>query len=97
MTAWTVDDIPDLTGRTAVVTGANSGIGFESALALAGAGAEVVLACRDQTKGTDALDRIRRALPAAPWSSSRSTWPICPRWRSSPPASVPGTSASTSW
>ncbi|MGD0313988.1 MAG: oxidoreductase [Acidimicrobiales bacterium] len=65
MTAWTVDDIPDLTGRTAVVTGANSGIGFESALALAGAGAEVVLACRDQTKGTDALDRIRRALPAA--------------------------------
>ncbi len=65
MAPWTVDDIPDLTGRTAVVTGANSGIGFESALALARAGAEVVLACRDQTKGADALDRILRTVPSA--------------------------------
>ena len=65
MASWTAHDIPAFAHRTAVVTGANSGIGFESALALAGAGAEVVLACRDQTKGTDALDRIRRALPAA--------------------------------
>jgi NAD(P)-dependent dehydrogenase (short-subunit alcohol dehydrogenase family) len=65
MAAWTVDDIPDLTGRTAVVTGANSGIGFESTLALARAGAEVVLACRDQTKGADALDRIQQSIPSA--------------------------------
>jgi NAD(P)-dependent dehydrogenase (short-subunit alcohol dehydrogenase family) len=61
MAPWTVADIPDLSGRTAVVTGANSGLGFESALALAGAGASVVLACRDPAKGADALERIRRA------------------------------------
>jgi NAD(P)-dependent dehydrogenase (short-subunit alcohol dehydrogenase family) len=65
MPPWTTDDIPDLSGRTAVVTGANSGLGFESALALARVGAEVVLACRDQAKGADALDRIRQSVPAA--------------------------------
>ena len=65
MPPWTTDDIPDLSGRTAVVTGANSGLGFESALALARAGADVVLACRDQVKGADALDRIRQSAPDA--------------------------------
>ena len=65
MTRWTTDDIPHLAGRIAVVTGANSGLGFDTALALAGAGAQVVLACRDQAKGGDALDRIRKALPGA--------------------------------
>ena len=65
MAPWTVADIPDLSGRTAVVTGANSGLGFESALALSRAGASVVLACRDQAKGADALERIRRAAPDA--------------------------------
>ena len=70
MPAWTTDDIPDLTGRIAVVTGANSGLGFESALALARAGADVVLACREQGKGADALDRIRLAVPDATISLS---------------------------
>jgi NAD(P)-dependent dehydrogenase (short-subunit alcohol dehydrogenase family) len=65
MPPWTTDDIPDLSGRTAVVTGANSGLGFESALALARAGAEVVLACRDQTKGADAAGRITGSVPSA--------------------------------
>ena len=65
MAPWTTADIPDLSGRTAVVTGANSGLGFESALALGRAGASVVLACRDQAKGADALERIRRAAPDA--------------------------------
>jgi NAD(P)-dependent dehydrogenase (short-subunit alcohol dehydrogenase family) len=65
MPPWTTDDIPDLSGRTAVVTGANSGLGFESALALARAGADVVLACRDPAKGAAALDRIRQAVPDA--------------------------------
>ncbi len=65
MPPWTTDDIPDLSGRTAVVTGANSGLGFESALALARAGADVVLACRDQAKGAAALDRIRQSVPDA--------------------------------
>ncbi len=63
MAPWTIEDIPSLTGRVAVVTGANSGLGYETALALAGAGAHVVLACRDQVKGSDALDRIAQASP----------------------------------
>jgi NAD(P)-dependent dehydrogenase (short-subunit alcohol dehydrogenase family) len=62
---WTTNDIPNLAGRIAVVTGANSGLGFEAATALARAGARVVLACRDQAKGASALDRIRRDVPAA--------------------------------
>jgi NAD(P)-dependent dehydrogenase (short-subunit alcohol dehydrogenase family) len=65
MAGWTTDDIPPLAGRTAVVTGANSGLGFETALALARAGAHVVLACRDPAKGGDALDRIRQEVPDA--------------------------------
>jgi len=65
MAPWTTDDIPLLANRTAVVTGANSGLGYETALALAKAGAHVVLACRDQTKGGNAEDRIRREFPAA--------------------------------
>ena len=63
--AWTESDIPDLHGRTAVVTGANSGIGFETARALAAKGARVIVACRSEEKGRDAERRIRAAAPAA--------------------------------
>ena len=52
--AWTTADIPPQRGRTAIVTGANTGLGFETAAALAGAGATVVLACRDTAKADDA-------------------------------------------
>src|ERR1039457_5230068 len=61
MARWTTDHIPHLAGRTAVVTGANSGLGFETALALARAGARVVPACRDPAQGGAALDRLRHA------------------------------------
>ena len=62
---WTSDDIPDLTGKLAVVTGATGGLGLETALVLAGKGAEVVLAGRNPAKGADALARIRAAFPEA--------------------------------
>src|SRR5260370_33201325 len=48
---WTSADLPDLSGRTAVVTGASSGLGLEASRALAGAGAHGVLAVRDVEKG----------------------------------------------
>ena len=63
--AWTTVDIPDLTGRRALVTGANAGLGFETALGLAAHGADVALAARDTAKGEAALARIRAAHPAA--------------------------------
>jgi NAD(P)-dependent dehydrogenase (short-subunit alcohol dehydrogenase family) len=56
---FTEADIPDQSGRTIVVTGANTGIGYQAARALAAKGARVLLACRDQTKAEDAMHRIR--------------------------------------
>ena len=55
---WTAGDIPDQTGRIAVVTGGNTGLGFETAAALAHHGASVVLACRDTAKADLAAQRI---------------------------------------
>jgi NAD(P)-dependent dehydrogenase (short-subunit alcohol dehydrogenase family) len=57
-------EIPDQTGKLAVVTGANSGIGLETARRLAGAGAEVILAVRNPTKGAEAVADITTGLPA---------------------------------
>jgi len=62
---WTADDIPDLTGMVAVVTGASSGIGFEAAKELARKGAETVLACRSPERGQAALDAILAEVPSA--------------------------------
>jgi NAD(P)-dependent dehydrogenase (short-subunit alcohol dehydrogenase family) len=56
---WTRDHIPDLTGHHMLVTGANSGIGFEAARLLAERGAHVTLACRSVQRGQDALARLR--------------------------------------
>ena len=65
MTKWTAADIPDQTGRTAVITGANTGLGYETAAALAGRGARVVLAVRNLERGKQAVARITAATPGA--------------------------------
>ena len=62
---WTTDDVPDQHGRLAVVTGANTGLGFETAQVLAGRGASVVLAVRDIEKGKRAAARIAGTAPGA--------------------------------
>jgi NAD(P)-dependent dehydrogenase (short-subunit alcohol dehydrogenase family) len=59
--AWTSSEIRDQSGRLAVITGANAGIGLATAAALAAHGATVVLGCRDPAKGEAAADRIARA------------------------------------
>lgn len=65
MSRWSEYDIPDQSGRTAVVTGANSGIGYCAARALARRGARVVLACRSEERGTAARDRVLAEVPGA--------------------------------
>jgi len=65
MAHWTAAHIPDLTGRTAVVTGANSGLGFETSKALAQHGATVVMASRDDGRCAAAADRLREIVPSA--------------------------------
>ncbi|MEU4126818.1 MULTISPECIES: oxidoreductase [Streptomyces] len=62
---WTPDSIPGQSGRLAVVTGANSGIGYVTARELARRGAHVVLACRSQQRGQEALERLRAEVPGA--------------------------------
>jgi NAD(P)-dependent dehydrogenase (short-subunit alcohol dehydrogenase family) len=63
--SWSAPDIPDQHGRTAVVTGANGGLGLETARALAAKGAHVVMAARDQEKAAAAVDEIRGTAPDA--------------------------------
>ena len=67
---WTPKDIGDLTGVTAIITGANSGLGLRTAVRLAEHGATVVLACRDTARGAAALATVRaQAGPATPAAS----------------------------
>ncbi|MDX3113232.1 oxidoreductase [Streptomyces scabiei] len=65
MSGWSVGDIPDQGGRTAVVTGANSGLGYVTSRELARKGARVVLACRSEARGAEAVRRLREEVPGA--------------------------------
>jgi len=62
---WTINYIPDQSGKTVVVTGANTGLGFEVALHLAKKQAQVILAVRSLERGQKALDKIIKAIPDA--------------------------------
>lgn len=64
-TQWTVADIPPQQGRRIVVTGASSGLGLETSVALAAAGAEVVMACRNPDRAGAALEQVQRRAPGA--------------------------------
>jgi NAD(P)-dependent dehydrogenase (short-subunit alcohol dehydrogenase family) len=66
VTKWTANDIPDQTGQTVLITGANSGLGLRSAEALAAAGARVLLACRNAEKAAAALDTVKAVATGAP-------------------------------
>ncbi len=63
---WTADDIPDLSGLRAVVTGANAGLGLQTALQLARHGAYTTLACRNPERGTAAVEQVRARLGDGP-------------------------------
>jgi NAD(P)-dependent dehydrogenase (short-subunit alcohol dehydrogenase family) len=65
MAKWTTADIPDQTGRVAVITGSNTGLGYETAAALAAKGAHVVIAVRNLDKGKDAAALIHKSSPNA--------------------------------
>jgi NAD(P)-dependent dehydrogenase (short-subunit alcohol dehydrogenase family) len=63
---WTTEDMPDLTGKVIIVTGANSGIGYEAAKEFARKGAQTILACRSMEKAQAAFDQIQTEIPDAP-------------------------------
>jgi NAD(P)-dependent dehydrogenase (short-subunit alcohol dehydrogenase family) len=65
MPQWTHADLPNLADHVVLVTGANSGLGLETAKALAAKGAQVIMACRDLDKAIAAVDQVRAITPSA--------------------------------
>lgn len=65
LTGFTEHDVPNQMGKTFIVTGANTGLGFETSRVLAARGARVLLACRNAAKAQVAIERIRQASPGA--------------------------------
>jgi NAD(P)-dependent dehydrogenase (short-subunit alcohol dehydrogenase family) len=65
MAGWTADDIPDQSGKTVLVTGGNSGLGYETVLQLTRKGARVLMAARDRARGTAALERLAAEAPGS--------------------------------
>ena len=62
---WTQDHIPELNGKVIIVTGANTGIGFQAARLFARKGAETILACRNEKKAIRAIEKIKKEIPGA--------------------------------
>ena len=62
---WTFDDVPDQTGKTAIITGSNSGIGLETARFLVMRGASVILAVRNSIKGAEDMDQLTSSHPGS--------------------------------
>lgn len=65
MAPWSPADIPDQTGRTIIITGANSGLGLECTRALAQHGASIVMTCRDEARGAEAAAQVGALVPNA--------------------------------
>ena len=65
MSGFTADDVTDQSGKTILVTGANTGLGFEAAKVLAARGGRVLLGCRSEDKATDAMKKISAEVPGA--------------------------------
>lgn len=63
--AWTMEQMPDMTGKVVIVTGANSGLGYETSRMFAAKNATVIMACRTTAKGDDAAQQIRTEFPQA--------------------------------
>lgn len=59
---FTNDEIPDLTGKVAIVTGANGGVGYATTVALAAHGARVFMACRSEARAKEAMDKVRQEI-----------------------------------